>query len=128
MFDQSLVPAVSLIVAISGQPSPRMTLEDCLDTHQATNASFRCVETKLLLEKDRDVSRSLTSSGIWEEQLVEKFLRILSMFPRYAFFNIGANLGIYTMYALKITTDTHTVPFDVHRSLRKIFFLSAGTI
>ena len=91
--------------------SSRMTLDDCVDTQQATNASFRCVKTKLLLKKyqtsvcvhevenDRDVSRSLISSGIWEERLVEKFLRILSMFPRYAFFDIGANLGIYTMYA-----------------------------
>jgi FkbM family methyltransferase len=76
-----------------------------------TNNPFKCIKTKLLLnkyrttvcvynqEKDTDVSGLLLKSGIWEEDLVTRLVRILSANNRLAFFDIGANIGIYTMYA-----------------------------
>ena len=88
-----------------------ITLADCIDTNVLTQEGIRCVKSKVLLEKyrttvcvhdvkkDRDVSGLLIASGIWEEHLVTRFVRILSAHPRYAFFDIGANLGVYTMFA-----------------------------
>ncbi len=84
---------------------------DRVDLNIITDESFQCVKTKLLLnkyrttvcvheiEQDRDVSRLLISSGIWEEYLVTRLVRILSIYNEYAFFDIGANIGVYTMYA-----------------------------
>jgi hypothetical protein len=72
------------------------------------------VKTKLLLSKyrttvcvhpvsqDRDVSGLLISSGIWEENLVTHFVRILSIYKQYAFFDIGANIGVYVAVPIKI--------------------------
>jgi FkbM family methyltransferase len=54
------------------------------------------------MKQDRDVSGLLISSGIWEENLVTHFVRILSIHKQYAFFDIGANIGIYTMYAASL--------------------------
>ncbi|CAF0875328.1 unnamed protein product [Adineta ricciae] len=71
----------------------------------------KCVKTKLLLNKyrttvcthnvvrNRDISGSLMSAGIWEEYSVTHLLRILSKHRQYAFFDIGANIGVYTLYA-----------------------------
>ncbi|UJR32726.1 hypothetical protein I4U23_020185 [Adineta vaga] len=70
-----------------------------------------CIKTKLLLnkyrttvcvhkvERDRDISGMLVSTGIWEEHLVTRLMRVLSTNRQYAFFDIGANIGVYTMYA-----------------------------
>ena len=85
-----------------------------VDLNIITNQSFNCVKTKLLLNKyrttvcvhevnqDHDVSGLLVSSGIWEEHLVTRFLRILSIHKEYSFIDIGANLGVYTMYAASV--------------------------
>jgi FkbM family methyltransferase len=54
------------------------------------------------VEQDRDVSGLLVSSGIWEENLVTRIVHILSIYNQYAFFDIGANLGVYTMYAASL--------------------------
>ncbi len=90
------------------------TFIDRVDLNIITNESFKCVKTKLLLKKyrttvcvhqvsrDRDVSGLLISSGIWEEKLVTHFVRILSIYKQYAFFDIGANIGVYTMYAASL--------------------------
>ncbi len=90
------------------------TFIDRVDLNIITNESFECVKTKLLLSKyrttvcvhpvsqDRDVSGLLISSGIWEENLVTHFVRILSIYKQYAFFDIGANIGVYTMYAASL--------------------------
>jgi FkbM family methyltransferase len=90
------------------------TFIDRVDLNIITNESFQCVKTKLLLNKyqttvcvhevsrDRDVSGLLISAGIWEENLVKHFVRILSTYKQYAFFDIGANIGVYTMYAASL--------------------------
>jgi len=92
----------------------KTTFTDRADLNIITNESFKCVETKLLLNKyrstvcvhevkrDRDVSGLLISSGIWEEYLVTRIVRILSNYKQYAFFDIGANIGVYTMYAASL--------------------------
>jgi FkbM family methyltransferase len=84
---------------------------DRVDLSIVTVEPFECVKTKVLLgqyrttvcvhkvDQDRDVSRLLISSGIWEEPLVTHIVRILSTYKQYAFFDIGANIGVYTMYA-----------------------------
>ena len=91
--------------------SKSIIFTDRVDLSIVTVERFKCVKTKLLLGKyhttvcvhevgrDRDVSRLLISSGIWEEHLVTHFVRILSTYKQYAFFDIGANIGVYTMYA-----------------------------
>ncbi len=90
------------------------TYTDRVDLNIITNESFKCVKTKLLLnkyrstvcvhavERDHDVSGLLVSSGIWEEHLVKRIVRILSTYNQYAFFDIGANIGVYTMYAASL--------------------------
>ncbi len=95
-------------------PSKPTIFIERVDLNVVTNESFKCVKTKLLLDKyrttvcvhevsqDRDVSGLLISSGIWEENLVTHFLRILSIYKQYAFFDIGANIGVYTMYAASL--------------------------
>jgi hypothetical protein len=88
--------------------SSKITFPDRVDLNIITNQSFNCIQTKLLLNKyrttvcvhevkqDRDVSGLLISSGIWEENLVTHIVRILSIYKQYAFFDIGANIGIYS--------------------------------
>ena len=85
-----------------------------VDLHEHTNESFQCIRTKTLLNQyntticvyntsddddDTDISSSIIRDGIWEEELVIRFLRIFSRYPQLAFFDIGADLGVYTMYA-----------------------------
>jgi len=95
-------------------PSTSITFDDFIDLNIGTNETFQCVKTKLLLNKyqttvcvhdvkrDRDVSGLLVSSGIWEENLVTHLVRILSTYRQFAFFDIGANVGVYTMYAASL--------------------------
>ncbi|CAM4820071.1 unnamed protein product [Rotaria magnacalcarata] len=87
------------------------TVEDRIDLNVITNDSFQCVKTKLLLNKyhttvcvhdvgkDTDVSGFIVRTGIWEETLVTRIIRILSTHRQLAFIDVGANIGIYTMYA-----------------------------
>ncbi len=94
--------------------SESTTFIDRFDLNIITNESFKCVKTKLLLNtysttvcvhevsRDRDVSGLLISAGIWEEGLVTHIVRILSTYKQFAFFDIGANLGVYTMYAASL--------------------------
>ncbi|CAF2142769.1 unnamed protein product [Rotaria magnacalcarata] len=82
-----------------------------VNLNAVTSDPFQCINTKLLLhkyrttvcvhdaEKDTDVSGLIIKNGIWEETLVSIILRILSIHAQFAFFDIGANIGIYTMYA-----------------------------
>jgi FkbM family methyltransferase len=95
-------------------PTSRTTFDDFIDLNIVTNETYQCIKTKLLLNKyrttvcvheikrDQDVSRLLISSGIWEEHLVTRFVRILSAYRQFAFFDIGANIGVYTMYAASL--------------------------
>ncbi|CAF3423693.1 unnamed protein product [Rotaria socialis] len=88
--------------------------EGSIDLNVITNDSFQCVKTKLLLKeyrttvcahnirKDTDVSGLIVRNGIWEENLVTRIVRILSMNRQLSFIDIGANIGIYTMYAAKL--------------------------
>lgn len=81
------------------------------DYSREVQEPFRCIRTKLLLDKyrttvcvhrvadDTDVSGLLIHSGIWEEESVTRIIRILASRPSLAFFDIGANLGVYSMYA-----------------------------
>ena len=99
------------LLSFDPSTSSSLTIADCVDLNLVTNDSIQCVQTKLLLNqfrtmvcvyeasKDRDVSGLLISNGIWEEELVQRFVRILTTNRQYAFFDIGANVGIYTMYA-----------------------------
>ena len=84
------------------------------DSAGKSDPPFQCVRTKLLLNKyqttvcvhktadDTDVSGLLIQSGIWEEGSVTRIIRILSSRSNYAFFDIGANLGVYSMYAAAV--------------------------
>ncbi|CAF3245730.1 unnamed protein product [Rotaria socialis] len=92
----------------------KTSFNDHVDLNILTSESFKCVKTKLLLDKyrttvcvheiqkDRDVSGHLVSHGIWEEHLVTRFIRILSTYKQYSFIDIGANLGKYTIYAASL--------------------------
>jgi FkbM family methyltransferase len=85
-----------------------------IDLSIVTNESFQCVKSKLLLnqyrtticvhnvQRDTDVSGLIIKDGIWEEGLVTRFVRILSNHHQFAFIDIGANIGIYTMYAASL--------------------------
>ncbi|CAF3463694.1 unnamed protein product [Rotaria sp. Silwood1] len=88
--------------------------QNCIDLSVITNDSFQCVKTKLLLnkyrttvcvhdaKKDTDVSGLIINHGIWEENLVTRIVRIFSTYRQLAFIDIGANIGIYTMYAASL--------------------------
>ena len=95
-----------------------ITHADRVDLYLVTNESMQCVKTKLLLgnyrttvcvhdvKRDKDVSGLLMSNGIWEEDLVTRVVSILTKHKHLAFFDIGANVGVYTMYAASLGCPT----------------------
>ena len=101
-------------------PFTHSSIDDNLrvDLNFVTNESFQCVKTKILLgsyrttvcvhdvKRDSDVSGLLVSAGIWEEGLVTRLVSILTKHNHLAFFDIGANVGVYTMYAASVGCPT----------------------
>jgi FkbM family methyltransferase len=94
--------------------SKQISTINSIDLNVITDEKLQCVKTKLLLDKyrttvcvhdvkrDSDVSGLLIKAGIWEEHLVTRFVRILSTHRQLAFIDIGANVGVYTMYAASL--------------------------
>ncbi|CAF1631758.1 unnamed protein product [Rotaria sordida] len=79
----------------------KTSFNDHVDLNILTN-KYRTTVCVHEIEKDRDVSGHLVSHGIWEEHLVTHFIGILSTYKQYSFIDIGANLGIYRMYAASL--------------------------
>ncbi|CAF1427645.1 unnamed protein product [Rotaria sordida] len=73
-----------------------------LDEEEGEDDKYRTTVCVHEIQKDRDVNGHLVSHGIWEEHLVTRFIRILSTYKQYSFIDIGANLGIYRMYAASL--------------------------
>ena len=73
------------------------------------SGNITCVKTKLLLNVLRTticvhdttdmLSRSIIADKIWEEVNLGLLFRVLFRYPDFAFIDVGANIGTYTMFA-----------------------------
>ncbi|CAF1009456.1 unnamed protein product, partial [Brachionus calyciflorus] len=54
------------------------------------------------LSKDVFVSKTIWKSGVWERDMVEKFNDILKANPEFLVFDVGAQIGQYTLFAAKM--------------------------
>ena len=65
---------------------------------------FHCKTTICVhnVSEDRSVSGSIISKGVWEEHIIKKFTDYVYENPDWLVFDIGANIGQYTMFALKL--------------------------
>ena len=74
------------------------------------------IETTLCihdLDKDVWLSQQIHYNGIWERNVVEKWISYVQMYKDCFVLDIGANIGQYTMFAAKIGRDVVSVePFD----------------
>ncbi|CAF2810115.1 unnamed protein product [Rotaria sp. Silwood2] len=83
-----------------------------INLNKPIDDSFKCIHTKTLLnfistticlhktQNDIYVSSSFhDKTSIWEEEGVTRILQLLIRHPHLDFIDIGANIGVYTMYA-----------------------------
>jgi FkbM family methyltransferase len=64
------------------------------------------------LDRDVWVSKTIKKEGIWERPMVEFFMKALQSNPAFQVFDIGAQIGQYTIYAAKLGRTSVTVePF-----------------
>ena len=54
------------------------------------------------LDTDVHISFTLQRDGIWEKEMVELFQEILLADPELGVYDIGANIGVYTMVAASL--------------------------
>lgn len=83
-----------------------------IDLQATSSENITCVKSKQLphvgstticLHGDQDaVSNIIQLNRIWEEPLLTKILRVLIRYPHMDFIDVGANLGIYTMFAASL--------------------------
>lgn len=82
------------------------------DLKQDNTNSFDCIKTKVIstiqtticlhnIENDVFVSKELKEKGIWEEDLVKLFIRMLNADLSMNVLDIGAQLGQYCLFAVK---------------------------
>jgi FkbM family methyltransferase len=84
---------------------------DLYDLKQANDFQFDCIKTKKVLvqtticlhdiQHDVFVSKTLKEKGIWEEDLVTSFMRMLSKEDDIHVLDVGAQLGQYCLFAAK---------------------------
>ena len=58
---------------------------------------------------DRAISYRIWKDGIWERQILGPFMRILQEYPDILVFDLGANIGEYTLFAAKHGNDVISV-------------------
>jgi FkbM family methyltransferase len=64
------------------------------------------------ISRDMFVSKSIKNTGVWERLLVRLFMTILDLNPDLQVFDIGAQLGQFTLYAAKLgRTSVAVEPF-----------------
>ncbi|CAF0815434.1 unnamed protein product [Adineta steineri] len=83
-----------------------------INLQEEINENYTCIKTKQLLSTiqtticlhdSRDaVSQEILEKKIWEEKYLIKLLEFLKRYPQMNFIDVGANLGIYTMFAASI--------------------------
>ncbi|CAF1539288.1 unnamed protein product [Adineta ricciae] len=104
------------------QRSPLLGVHvNVIDLHTKILSNFTCMKLKKLLDsfetsvciydvrRDIYVSGTIVSQKIWEENFVTKFVTILNKYPEYAMIDVGANIGVYTLYALALHRPTISV-------------------
>ena len=79
------------------------------------------IETKLCVHKIEDdvyISRNIWENGVYEAKVIEMFLNALKRNPNAIAFDIGANVGQYTLFAAKLGHDVITVEPFIDNILR----------
>lgn len=78
--------------------SPNDKNFDCVKSREIQVQTTICVHD---IGRDIYVSGSIKGSGVWEAGLVSLFMRMLASNPDLNVFDIGAQLGQFTLYAAK---------------------------
>jgi FkbM family methyltransferase len=84
-----------------------------LHNHLVDPTQFECLKTRKILEvqptmcihdpqKDIYVSKTIKEFGIYEPPQVELFMKILQHDSSLQVLDVGANIGLYTLYAAKL--------------------------
>ena len=77
-------------------------------TANLTNAEFTCIVLSLKpnptvclfpIETDIYISKTLSKEGLWESHILQYFQTLLSKDPGLGFYDIGANVGTYSLLA-----------------------------
>jgi FkbM family methyltransferase len=80
------------------------------------SAKIADIETTICIHdvnKDVWVSGSIWNSGVWEGDIVQKWVTYVKKYKDCLVLDIGANIGQYTMFAAKIGRDVVSVePFE----------------
>jgi len=116
-------------------PSPRkLKVPYCslVDLSVDNNRTFECVTTKMvpafticIHEKPDYISKILRQSGTWESHILNNMKKYLDKYPSAGLIDIGANLGVYSLYTAKYGRKVVAVePFpDNYNRLHKSIFL-----
>jgi FkbM family methyltransferase len=102
----------------TNRPDDREIL--CRDSKkQALNTSVTLCYHDLTF--DKVISYDISHSGIWESFLVDIWIKFLVKYPDSLVIDAGANLGVYSLFALKLKHHVISVePFDPNvRRLRR---------
>lgn len=91
--------------------------------------SFRCIDTKIGkmafpicvygAEEDAYVSNTFIRGGYYERKFVERFIRLLRLYPDIQFVDLGANIGTFTLPAARITDVVAVEPYA--KSMARLF-------
>ena len=82
------------------------------DLNIKNNFTFECIKSALIyvqtticihdIGNDIWISKAIKNSGIWEENIVNLFMKFLESNKNFNVIDIGANLGQYSLYAAKL--------------------------
>ena len=113
---------ISVIIAVLQQAFPKVSFilsnrsitnfsykPNVINLYEAINENISCVKTKFLLNVVRTticihstnelISRSIAQNKIWEEDELSRLFRVLIRDPGLSFIDVGANLGVYALFA-----------------------------
>ena len=113
---------ISVIIAVLHQAFPKVSFilsnrriinssykPNVINLYEAINENISCVKTKFLLDIVRTticihstndlISGSIVRNKIWEEDELSRLFRVLLRDPGLSFIDVGANLGVYTLFA-----------------------------
>ncbi|CAF1670180.1 unnamed protein product, partial [Adineta ricciae] len=99
----------NLVVSQRNLLSPHVNI---IDLQKESRENFSCIKTKRLLNITqtticlhdiRDaVSRQIAEEKVWEEKLLTRLLIVLQRYPQMNFFDVGANIGSYTLFVASL--------------------------
>ena len=96
-------------VPVFFQSSATVSVLDIVNLSSSIPANVSCLKTKPLANLIRTtvcvhsttdyVSQNIMANKIWEEDRLTNLFRVLLREPTFSFIDVGANLGVYTMFA-----------------------------